>query len=64
VRWCEKMRNFGGVFIGENDSICYNNINMVKKHVKFGKKTCGLNVEKLITVQKTCVFSFNHHQRA
>jgi len=28
---------------------------VVKKRVKFGKKTCGLNVEKLTTVQKTFV---------
>ena len=29
---------------------------MVKKSVKFGKKTCGLNAENLTTVQKTFVF--------
>ena len=35
VRWCEEMRNFGGVFIGGNGSIGYN------KH-KCGQKTCKI----------------------
>jgi len=29
-----------------------NTINVVKKRVKFGKKICGLNVEKLTKDQK------------
>jgi len=31
-------------------------INVVKKHVHVVKKTCRLKAEKLIKVQKTCVF--------
>jgi len=33
VRWCEEMRNFGGVFIGGNG-------NLVCIYHKCGKKTC------------------------
>ena len=35
MRWCEEMRNFGGVFISGNGSIGYN------KH-KCGQKTCKI----------------------
>jgi hypothetical protein len=53
VIWCEEIGKYGGVFIGGNGSIGYNNHKCGKKKCKLGKKkTCRLKVEKLTKVQK------------
>jgi len=41
-----------GVLIGGNGSIGYKHINVVKKNVYNGLKTCKLNVENLTNVRE------------
>ena len=38
VIWCEEIGKYGGVFIGENGSISYNNHKCGQKTCKLGKK--------------------------
>jgi len=38
VSWCEEMKRFGGVFIGENSKIGYNYHKCSQKNVKNFKK--------------------------